>query len=126
MAVPDKFAGVSVKLTAAATTVDLQGYNSQAILLVGTGATSAVLLTESDSASSGFTTIADADLLFSTKTGQNVQGTPADGKIVSGEIGVVRYRGVKRYLRCSGVNITAYISLGMANQVINTGNDIAD
>lgn len=74
-------------------TIDLQGFNSAEIVLTTgavVGAEGVASLTESDAASSGFTTVAATDLI-----GTFPAGIEADSVVKVG------YKGTKRYLRAA-------------------------
>ena len=88
---------VSDNTAAVGTVIDRLGFDSLAyVIATGTladaDATFTVLLEESDASGSGFTAVADADLI----------GTEADASFTFANDGVVRklgYRGHKRYTR---------------------------
>ena len=126
MAVKDFFAGVSARATDVATGVDLQSNEGQTYIVIGAGGAVTGLSFEESTDNVTYTAIADEDLLFSTNTGVELQGTPADGKIADGEIGLVRYRGVARYIRGAGTNATVLVARGCADRRANPLNDIAD
>lgn len=101
------FATIAVKTTtvttdtttAATNNVDMQGFNAVEFFLqmgVITDGDYALVLTESDTSGSGYTAVADADLLgtepaFTTNTDDN-------------SVGRVGYIGSKRYLRATVVS----------------------
>lgn len=88
---------ISDNTAAVGAVIDRLGFNSLAYVitsgtLADADATFTVLLEESDSSGSGFTAVADADLI----------GTEADASFTFANDGVVRklgYRGHKRYTR---------------------------
>ena len=102
MAITDKFSTVNAVIVDGSSTNegDLLEFASAAIVFVSGTTASAPLIEESDDGSS-YSTVADVDLLRTIADGSTVEGLPT---LVDDTAQLVRYRGVKKFLRASATN----------------------